>query len=249
MLRSIILPIVAGAAGALTISGCAPVQQLQNVAAAGGALANSVTGTGEQVALSAGELRQLQTREFETTRAAAFASVMTVLLDSGYRILSADLESGLITAAAHTTDRLRLDPAGVARASQTPVASAYVEDRGPGAVRVRVAFSIGVSGTGRLGSSGERTVLDERVYASFFARLEDEIRERPAAAGLEVLPQEISPASSDGQSAVPRPDAAPSAGEIESKAARSDETTLPEEVGPQAGKTDEVKDEEPISND
>lgn len=175
---------------ALLTAACSPVQQLQNVAAAGGALASSVTGTGEPLALTPQELRLLQTRDFETTKAAAFASTMTVLLDSGYRVLSADLESGLITASAPAVGRLRLDTAGVARASQRPVASAYLEERGNGAVRVRIAFSVDVSATGQLASTGERPVLDAGIYEAFFARLEDEIRLRPRPAVVAPPPQE-----------------------------------------------------------
>jgi hypothetical protein len=198
MLRSPSVRIATCFASFFLVAACAPVQQLQNVAAAGGALANSVTGTGEPASLTAAELRQLQARDFETTKAGAFASVITVLLDSGYRVLSADLDSGLITAAAPTTDRLRLDPAGVARASQTPMASAYVEEQGANAVRVRIAFSSARSATGQLGSSGERAVLTQNVYASFFSRLQEEIQQRPAPANASAVPQasgEPSPAS------------------------------------------------------
>lgn len=170
--------------GAVLLGGCVPVQQLQSVAAAGGALANSMTnsigGTGEPVALSAVELRQLQSRDFATTKAAAFASTMTVLLDSGYRVQSADLESGLITATASSSARLRLDTTGLSRASQTPVATAYIEDRGQGAARVRVVFSLGTSASGPLAPAGERAVLDRAVYTGFFAQLAQEIELRPA---------------------------------------------------------------------
>jgi hypothetical protein len=162
-------------------TGCAPVQQLQNVAAAGGALANSMTGTGEQLALTAGELRQLQTRDFGTTKAAAFASVMTVLLDSGYRVISADLESGLVTATASTTGRIRLDPTGLSRTSQTPLASVYVEEREAGTARVRIVFSVGSSATGQLASSGEKAILDRGIYDTFFFRLQEEVEQRPIA--------------------------------------------------------------------
>lgn len=166
-------------AGLPLVTACAPVQQLQNVAAAGGALANSMTGTGEQVAPTAGELRQLQTRDFRTTKAAAFASVMTVLLDSGYRVLSADLESGLVTATASTTGRLRLDPTGLSRSSQTPLASVYVEEREGGEARVRIVFSVGSSAAGHLASSGEKAILDRGIYDTFFFRLQEEVEQRP----------------------------------------------------------------------
>lgn len=184
LVRANFLNILSASTGAVLLAGCVPVQQLQSVAAAGGALANSMTssiaGAGEPAALSAAELRQLQTRDFAAAKGAAFASAMTVLLDSGYRVQSADLESGLITATASSSARLRLDTTGLSRASQTPVASAYVEDRGQGAARVRIVFSLGTSAAGPLVPAGERAVLDRAVYDSFFAQLAQEIELRPA---------------------------------------------------------------------
>lgn len=170
--------IFGGLAASLPLAGCSPVPQLQSAAAAGGALINSVSATGEQTTLSPGELRLLQSRDYPATKPAAFASVMTVLLDSGYRVLSADLETGLITAAASTAGRLRLDPTGVSRANQTPLASAYIEERGAAGSRVRMSFSTGVSETGRLGSTGERAVLDADLYRTFFDQLQLEMAER-----------------------------------------------------------------------
>ena len=188
------------------VAACAPVKQLQNAAAAGGALANSMTGTGKQTDLTAAELRQLQSRDFRTTKAAAFASVMTVLLDSGYRVVSADLESGLVTATASSTGRLRLDTTGLSRANQTPMASVYVEERAPDTARVRNVFSIGTSATGQLASSGERVILDQSIYEPFFSQLEEEIEQRPAhrnplQVGSPARAPEVGPAPSETTSA------------------------------------------------
>ncbi|MEL7729023.1 hypothetical protein AAG612_05755 [Citromicrobium bathyomarinum] len=161
---------------------CSPVQQFQKVAAAGGSIANSVLGAEGAAPLTAQELRRLQNREFSTTKQIAFASTMTALLDSGYRVQTADLDSGLITATGTTTDRLRVDTSGLGRSNQTPVVSAYIDDLGGGTVRVRAAFSIGVSGTGALSRTGERAVLDEALYADFFTGLDAEIESRQARA-------------------------------------------------------------------
>ena len=54
------------------VTGCVAVQPLQSVAAAGNALANTMTGSGEKSALTAVELRQLQTRDLGISKAAAF---------------------------------------------------------------------------------------------------------------------------------------------------------------------------------
>jgi len=213
MLRSLILP-ASGLTGFLLFTACSPVQQLQSVATGAGALANSVTGSNAPVALSAVELRQLQTRDFTATKAAAFSSVITVLLDSGYRILSADLESGLVTASAPSTGRLRLDPTGVGRATQTPVASAFVEDRGSGTVRVRITFSVSRSATG-LGSSGENPVLDQGVYDAFFTRLEEEVQLRPAPGAAAPAAQPLSATHSAPAEPVPHTEIAAEVEEVE----------------------------------
>lgn len=195
MLRSNLLCAATALASLFFVTACVPVRQLQSVAAAGGALANSMTGLGEQAALTAVELRQLQTRDVGVTKSAAFASVITVLLDSGYRVISADLESGLITATSSTTGRVRLDPMGLSRASQTPMASAYVEERDASLARVRIVFSVGTSATGQFAGSGERAILEQGIYEIFFSRLEEEVKQRPAA--REPLPGKEGAATSE----------------------------------------------------
>lgn len=165
---------------AVTLAACAPVDGLRNVASAGGSLVNAVVEGGNAPGLSTEQLRTLQTREFSTTKAAGFASVMTTLLDAGFRVQTADLDSGLITASASTTGRLRLDTGGLGRLNETPLASIFVEDRGDGIVRVRAAFSMGRSASGALASTGERAVTDPQPYATFFDRLTLEIAQRPA---------------------------------------------------------------------
>jgi hypothetical protein len=163
--------------GCMLCGACSPVQQVGSVATAGSAFIGSMTAPAERP-VGPAELRLLQVREMSASRASAFAAVITVLLDLGYRVQSADLESGLITAVAPSSGRLRLDPAGVARATQTPVASAFIEESAPSVSRVRVNFSIGTASTGQLASSGERPVLDGAVYDAFFAHLESELKAR-----------------------------------------------------------------------
>ena len=172
-----ILLVAVGAAG-LMLPSCAPVQQIQSAAAAGSTLLSDAVVPRPHMSLGPAELRQLQSREFSTTKAAAYASVMNVLLDSGYRVLSADLASGLITAAAPTNSRLRLDPAGLARTNQTPVASVFIEQRSHETVRIRINFSVGKVASGQLGEQGERAVLDQALYAAFFNQVDFEVAQR-----------------------------------------------------------------------
>jgi hypothetical protein len=167
----------------LLLAACDPVRQVGTVATAGSALVTSVTGPAELSATPA-ELRQLQLRDVAAPKATAFAGVTSVLLDMGYRVQSADLASGLITAVAGSSARLRLDPSGLARSTQTPVVSVFVEEMTPVSSRVRANFSIGTSASGQLASSGERPVLDGELYASFFASLETELADRRQAGEL-----------------------------------------------------------------
>lgn len=133
--------------------------------------------------MTAVELRQLQARDLDASKATAFASAMTVLIDSGYRILTADLASGLITATASTTGRLKVDPTGLYRASQTPQASVFVEERISGSSRVRIVFSIRTSNSGRAGTADEKAILTPDLYTNFFSRLGEEVNERSRIVG------------------------------------------------------------------
>jgi hypothetical protein len=190
---------------------CSPVQQIGSVAAAGSALVSTVTAADEQM-LPAPELRQLQTRQFAAAKSASFAGVMTVLLDLGYRVQSADLGSGLITATAPSLGRLRLGSAGLSRTNQTPVVSAFIEELTPGSSRVRVNFSVDTTSPGPLGTAGERAVFDAAVYSTFFTQLQSELASRqvPApssqpvqAAEQSAPPSEAAPANAPPQGEEP----------------------------------------------
>ncbi len=165
---------LAAAAPCLLLMSCAPVQQLQTAAAVGSSFLGS-SNPPAQASLSPAALRQLQSRDFQTSRATAFSSAVTVLLDSGYRVLTADQASGLITAAASSNSRLRLDTAGIARSNETPMASVFVEERSAGTVRIRVSFSVGKLVSGQLGEHGETAVLDAGLYGNFFAQIDQEV--------------------------------------------------------------------------
>jgi hypothetical protein len=213
----------------LLLAACDPVRQVGTVATAGSALVTSVTGAAELSATPA-ELRQLQLRDVAAPKATAFAGVTSVLLDMGYRVQSADIASGLITAVAGSSGRLRLDPSGLARSTHTPVVSVFIEERTPSSSRVRANFSVGTSASGQLASSGERPVLDGELYASFFALLETELADRRQAGELRepVVPVDLRQGSTAGaeNAAVPSGVTAPAAGQIEPLA------PLPEPVDP-----------------
>ena len=201
MLRTAKPTLLATMAASSLLASCAPVQQLQSAASAGTSLLGVVGTPSASASLSPVELRQLQSREFATSKATAYASVVMVLLDLGYRVLSADLSSGLITAAAPTNSRLRLDPAGVVRSAQTPLASVFIDQRSAETVQIRANFSVGRTAGGQLGEQGESATLDASLYSAFFVKIGQEVMERTiAAAPSSIAPQNAEPISSPDQS-------------------------------------------------
>lgn len=123
------------------------------------------------------ELQQLQSREFEVPKDTAFAAVMTVLQDSGYRIGSANRDTGLITGAASTHTKATWMPfVGFGRSKKTPVVSAYIEDRGPNISRVRLNFVMTKDAANQYGSSAdEDPIVEPSVYQDAFERINKEV--------------------------------------------------------------------------
>lgn len=125
--------------------------------------------------LSGLELQQIQARDFETTKDIAFASVMTVLQDAGYRIGSADRDTGLITGTASTSGKTTFNLwFGLGSKKQTPIVSAYVEARGPHMARVRFNFVL-TEGKSRNAFSNETPIVDPAIYKDAFEKVEKEI--------------------------------------------------------------------------
>lgn len=132
--------------------------------------------------LSSLELQQLQSKEFEVSRDDAFAAVMTVLQDSGYRIGAADRDTGLITGTASTNSYTTWLPfVGFSKKKKTPVVSAYIEARGSSVARVRLNFVMTEAKANQFGSdAGEEPILDPIVYKEAFEKVEKEVFVRMA---------------------------------------------------------------------
>jgi len=153
--------------------------------------------------ISSLELQQIQSREFEAKKEVAFASVMTVLQDSGYRIGSADKDTGLITGAASTKTNTTWVPfVGFGKKKKTPVVSAYIEERGPNMSRVRFNFVMTKSTANSFGSGAdEEPITDPAVYKDAFEKVEKELFVRqamnasPAAPTPAVVPEPVSTAA------------------------------------------------------
>jgi hypothetical protein len=127
-------------------------------------------------------LQQMQARDYEVGKAVSFPSVMTVLQDSGYRIESADKDTGLITGVASTTSKTTYNFFwGMGKKKRTPIVSAFVEDRGQGS-RIRLNFVLATTKSRIYGvnSSDEVPVTDPAPYRDAFERIEKEIFVRQA---------------------------------------------------------------------
>src|SRR6516225_8887644 len=77
-------------------------------------------------------LQQMQARDFATQASIAFPAVMAVLQGAGYRLQTAEEDTGLITAIGSTGAHLIWTPfAGFREKKQVPQVSAFVEQREP----------------------------------------------------------------------------------------------------------------------
>ncbi len=127
-------------------------------------------------------LQQIQARDFETSPAIAFPAVMTVLQDSGFRIMAADKDTGLITAQGSSESKLTWNFwFGMGQKKKIPIISAFVEQRGPTLTRIRLNFVMS-TGKSRNAFTDEKPVSDPSVYKDAFERIEKEVFTREAMA-------------------------------------------------------------------
>jgi hypothetical protein len=151
------------------------------------------------------ELQQLQSREYDVPKDVAFAATMTVLQDSGYRIGSADRDTGLITGAASTNTHTTWMPfVGFGKKKKTPVVSAYIEERGPAVARVRLNFVMTKNSANQFGGqSDEEPITDATVYQGAFERISKEVFVRQALkSGPQITPGAAGTAAAEANSAV-----------------------------------------------
>jgi hypothetical protein len=171
-------------------------------------LAPVSAGAKEKKKVTGLELQQVQARDFEVPKGTTFSAVMSVLQDEGYRIGSADKDTGLITAMASTESKMTWLPfVGFGKKKRTPIVSAYIEDRGPAITRVRLNFVMGRYNANQYGADqGERPITDPVVYKEAFEKIEQAIFVRQAmdAAPPPVKPVEATPAVAT-QDAQPAP--------------------------------------------
>ncbi len=125
-------------------------------------------------------LQQIQARDIETPTDVAFPAVMTVLQDSGYRILAADRTTGLISAIGSAQSKLTYNIwHGIGKKKDVPMVSAFIERRTPTLTRIRLNFVIS-KGKSRDSFTDETPVSDPAVYKDAFERIDREVFTRHA---------------------------------------------------------------------
>lgn len=122
------------------------------------------------------QIQSIQTREFETTKTIAFASVISVFQDLGYTVASADKETGFITSASASTSKTDYWFTGQTINTQTK-ATAFVEDMPNNRARVRLNFVVTNKASTVYGQNRDSDVpiLDAKVYESAFEKIDDAI--------------------------------------------------------------------------
>lgn len=159
------------------------------------------------------QIQELQSRTLETSKAVAFSAVMSVLQDSGYRIGSADKDTGLITGVASTNTKMTWMPfVGFGSSKKTPVVSAFIEEFGPNSTKIRLNFVMTKASMNTMVGMGqnEEPILDAIVYRDAFEKIAQAIfiRQAAQASPAPVQPASAQPASTQPAPAMPVPVAA-----------------------------------------
>ena len=128
----------------------------------------------EEPQLSGMALQQIQAKDFETTSDVAFPAVMTVLQDDGYRILTAQKDTGLITAIGSEHAHLIWAPfLGFRQKKKVPMVSVFIEQRGVNNTRIRLSFVMSTAKTNLM--SDEKPISDPEPYRLAFEKIAKEI--------------------------------------------------------------------------
>jgi hypothetical protein len=159
------------------------------------------------------ELQALQSREFETDKKILFASVMSVLQDTGYTVEDADFETGFIRANSPASGRQGiLDILIGFSNTQTSRVTAFIEEMGSQRSRVRLNFvnTVESSGDGQT-SRRDTPVLDAETYQVAWEKIDEAIFVRASTTA-------VAPGSEARPITVGTPPAAASAGPPKRKA-------------------------------
>ncbi|WP_018234423.1 hypothetical protein [Thioalkalivibrio thiocyanodenitrificans] len=125
------------------------------------------------------EIQAFQLKEFETDKTTAFNSTVSVFQDLGYIIDTASLETGIITSQSPTESGF-IPFVGMTQTNTR--ATAFVEERRPGATSIRLNFVEVQKRSGGYGqqSGRDNVILDPAVYENAFEKIEEAVFIRSA---------------------------------------------------------------------
>lgn len=136
----------------------------------------AVTGCGamQKPTKSALELQSIQAKEFEASKKIAFAAVLSVFQDVGYTVLSANLDTGLITAKSPTKSGFQLF---VGQTMEDIKATAFVEEIIVNRTKVRINLVNSKETSSGHGMKGGRETPIEtpEIYQDIFAKIQQGI--------------------------------------------------------------------------
>lgn len=120
------------------------------------------------------ELQAIQAREFESSKNIAFAAVVSVFQDLGYVIVSAEINTGFITAKSPTKGTGGLLFQSVMKETR---ATSFIEELPGGKARVRLNF---VGSKRSFPKENEVAIEDPLVYTKAFEKIDEAIFIRKA---------------------------------------------------------------------
>jgi hypothetical protein len=139
----------------------------------------------KQPKLTPMELQAIQSKEFQTSKEALFASTMSVFQDLGYTINSAEMQTGFITANSPMANKTNFwgAMAGVASQGMTK-ATAFIESMPNGYSRIRLNFVNSVQSSSAYGrnSQADKPILDAAPYRAAWEKIDEALFVRNALA-------------------------------------------------------------------
>jgi hypothetical protein len=129
------------------------------------------------------QLQAIQMKEFDAPKSSLFSSVMDVFQDLGYTIVSADVNTGFITAESATTNKTSIwDALGYASGSGNTRATAFIEQMPSAMTRVRLNFVSTKTTSMTYGQSTrqDKPIQDPVVYQRAFEKVDEALFVRKA---------------------------------------------------------------------
>jgi len=122
------------------------------------------------------EIQSIQTRDYDKGKDIVFPSVMSVLQDLGYSIKSADINTGLITAASTAKSNLAMKIwLGIAEVTQTN-ADVFIEEiKSKTKVRINFVNVVKTSSSWGQDDREDKQILEPIPYRNAFEKIESAI--------------------------------------------------------------------------